>query len=215
MPFSRDYSHFSFDPFKDLRFMEKAQYEIDTYGTERDNFLKLSLLRNIREKCLQEFQRDVTHKDLRNRWDYLKNKYKIWETLKQLAGEGYDEVTGTFNLTEHRMIIFDSRTWVNRSILIKEDRMKAIKACTDFKSKYLDIEFVPEKEFSVMRLKRLKQLRWNKPVVVKVELDRLVIVKVELEDNVFPDMEIDESIPVDLPNVHLCPSVHALNPSFL
>ncbi|KAF6149062.1 hypothetical protein GIB67_018640 [Kingdonia uniflora] len=74
MPFSRDYSRFVFDPFKDLWFMEKAQYEIDTYGTERDNILKLSSLRNIREKCIQEFQRDVTHKYLRNRWDYLKNK---------------------------------------------------------------------------------------------------------------------------------------------
>ncbi|KAF6147933.1 hypothetical protein GIB67_022775 [Kingdonia uniflora] len=85
MPFSRDYSRFVFDPFKDLWFMEQAQYEIDTYGTERRNILKLSSLRNIREKCIHEFQRDVTHKDLRNRWDYLKNKYKIWETLKQLA----------------------------------------------------------------------------------------------------------------------------------
>ncbi|KAF6140477.1 hypothetical protein GIB67_010307 [Kingdonia uniflora] len=85
---------------EDSWFMEKAQYEIDNYGTKRDN-IKMSSLRNIREKCIQEFQRDVTHKDLRNIWDYLK-KYKIWETLKQLAGEGYDEVTGTFNLTEHR-----------------------------------------------------------------------------------------------------------------
>ncbi|KAF6172695.1 hypothetical protein GIB67_042018 [Kingdonia uniflora] len=32
MPFSRDYSRFVFDPFKDLWFMEKAQYEINTYG---------------------------------------------------------------------------------------------------------------------------------------------------------------------------------------
>ncbi|KAF6162494.1 hypothetical protein GIB67_026332 [Kingdonia uniflora] len=67
MPFSRDYSHFVFDLFKDLWFMKKTQYEIDTYDTERDNILKLSLLRNIMEKCIQKFQRDITHKDLRNR----------------------------------------------------------------------------------------------------------------------------------------------------
>ncbi|KAF6158467.1 hypothetical protein GIB67_022064 [Kingdonia uniflora] len=100
--FGRYYSHYFLNPFKDLRFMEQAQYEIDTYGTKIGNILKLNSLMNIREKCIQEFQRDVAHKYFRNIWEYLKNKYKIWETLKQLAGEGYDEVTGTFNLTEHR-----------------------------------------------------------------------------------------------------------------
>ncbi|KAF6141436.1 hypothetical protein GIB67_021252 [Kingdonia uniflora] len=58
----------------------------------------------MREKAIQEFGRDVTLNSLRNRWWCLMNKYKNWVILKQLVGEGYDEATGTFNLTEPRWV---------------------------------------------------------------------------------------------------------------
>ncbi|KAF6136997.1 hypothetical protein GIB67_030761 [Kingdonia uniflora] len=64
--------------------------------------LKPRSFRNIMEKGIQEFQQVVTYWNLRTRWVYLNDMYNTWETLKQLAGEGYDEVTDTFNLTESR-----------------------------------------------------------------------------------------------------------------
>ncbi|KAF6173096.1 hypothetical protein GIB67_004199 [Kingdonia uniflora] len=104
MPFIKVQHPLFFDYVKDLWFIVQAQYEIDTYDTDESANLKLSLFRNMRERGIQEFERDVTLKSLRNRWRYLKNKYKNLVTLKQLAGEGYNEVTGTFNLTKLRTV---------------------------------------------------------------------------------------------------------------
>ncbi|KAF6147941.1 hypothetical protein GIB67_001516, partial [Kingdonia uniflora] len=84
--------------------IEQAQYEIDTYGTDESGNLKLSLLRNMKEKDIQEFERNIPLSTLRNKWSYLKKVYKNWVILKQLAGECYNEVTGTFDLTEPEWI---------------------------------------------------------------------------------------------------------------
>ncbi|KAF6138886.1 hypothetical protein GIB67_025615 [Kingdonia uniflora] len=102
MPVDKEYPRFFFDQFKVLWFIQQAQYEVDTYGIDGRGMLKLRSFGNIMEKGIQEFQQDVTYRNLRTRWVYLKDMYKTWETLKQLAGEGYDEVTNTFNLTEPR-----------------------------------------------------------------------------------------------------------------
>ncbi|KAF6163691.1 hypothetical protein GIB67_036151 [Kingdonia uniflora] len=82
MPFIRVQHPLHFDYVKDLWFIKQAQYEIDTYGTDESDNLKLSSFRNMREKGIQEFERDVTLKCLRHRWWYLKNNYKNWVTLK-------------------------------------------------------------------------------------------------------------------------------------
>ncbi|KAF6138467.1 hypothetical protein GIB67_022501 [Kingdonia uniflora] len=55
MSCNKDY-HFMFDYYKDLWFTEQAQYEIDTYGTDGSDNLKLSSLRNMKDKSIQEFE---------------------------------------------------------------------------------------------------------------------------------------------------------------
>ncbi|KAF6152601.1 hypothetical protein GIB67_013048 [Kingdonia uniflora] len=100
MPITRVHHPLHFDYVKDLWFIEQAQYEINIYGTDESDNLKVSSFRNMREKGIQEFERNATLKYLRNRWLYLKRNYKNWVTLKQLVGECYNEVTGTFDLTK-------------------------------------------------------------------------------------------------------------------
>ncbi|KAF6177008.1 hypothetical protein GIB67_022898 [Kingdonia uniflora] len=86
MPFRRVQHLLHFDYVKDLWFIEQAQYEIDTYGTDESGNLKLRSFKNMKEKDIQKFERNVSLKCLRNRWLYLKKKYKNWVTLKQLLG---------------------------------------------------------------------------------------------------------------------------------
>ncbi|KAF6171951.1 hypothetical protein GIB67_011848 [Kingdonia uniflora] len=100
MPFRRVQHPLHFDYINNLWFIEQAQHEIDTYGTDESGNLKLFSFRNMKEKCIQKFERNVSLKCLRNNWLNLKKKYKNWVTLTQLAGECYNEVTGTFSLIE-------------------------------------------------------------------------------------------------------------------
>ncbi|KAF6133997.1 hypothetical protein GIB67_040761 [Kingdonia uniflora] len=105
--------------------MDKAQYKIDNYGTDERGNIKVSSSRNTMKKCIQDFQRDITNKDLRNIWDYLK-KYKIWETLKQLAGEGYDEVTACKARGSDLRVHFKIMLCTNRLSIKASDAANAV-----------------------------------------------------------------------------------------
>ncbi|KAF6134333.1 hypothetical protein GIB67_005725 [Kingdonia uniflora] len=100
MLFRRVQHPLHFDHINNLWFIEQAQHEIDTYGTGESGNHKLCSFRNMKEKGIQKFERNVSLSCLRNNWLYLKKKYKNWVTLTQLVGECYNEVTGTFSLTE-------------------------------------------------------------------------------------------------------------------
>ncbi|KAF6176837.1 hypothetical protein GIB67_026524 [Kingdonia uniflora] len=100
MPFRRVQHPLHFDHINNLWFIEQAQHEIDTYGTDESGNLKLCSFRNIKEKDIQKFERNVSLTCLRNNWLYLKKMYKNWVTLKKLVGDCYNEVTDTFSFTE-------------------------------------------------------------------------------------------------------------------
>ncbi|KAF6146712.1 hypothetical protein GIB67_008998, partial [Kingdonia uniflora] len=72
MPFRRVQHPLHFDCVKDLWFIEQAQYEIDTYGTDESGNLTLCSFKNMKEKGIQKFERNVSLKCLTNRWLYLK-----------------------------------------------------------------------------------------------------------------------------------------------
>ncbi|KAF6167584.1 hypothetical protein GIB67_031167 [Kingdonia uniflora] len=121
MPFSRVQHPLHFDYVKDLWFIEQAQYEIGTYGTDESDNLKLSSIGNMMEKGTQEFKRNVSLKCLRNRWLYLMNKYQNCVTLKNQAGEYYNKFEGALvslihaycNVIKRRELWEDLETFSN------------------------------------------------------------------------------------------------------
>ncbi|KAF6134331.1 hypothetical protein GIB67_005723 [Kingdonia uniflora] len=81
--------------------MLNAQYKVEHWGREGAALTSASW-NNIWHKWRHENQIDITIKELKNKWNYLKETYSTWLNLKQLAWDGYDEVIDTFNLTEDR-----------------------------------------------------------------------------------------------------------------
>ncbi|KAF6148759.1 hypothetical protein GIB67_019367 [Kingdonia uniflora] len=60
MPFRRVQYPLHFDHINNLWFIEQAQHEIDTYGTDESGNLKLCSFRNMKEKGIQKFERNVS-----------------------------------------------------------------------------------------------------------------------------------------------------------
>ncbi|KAJ9559088.1 hypothetical protein OSB04_013702 [Centaurea solstitialis] len=85
-------------------FLEACIDEVSEFGRKGAS-LKAFSWKNVAEKLKRNHNFVVDQKQMKNHYDYLKGKYTAWSKLKNKAGNAYDPVTNTFNLSEEEWII--------------------------------------------------------------------------------------------------------------
>ncbi|PWA36401.1 hypothetical protein CTI12_AA600340 [Artemisia annua] len=80
-------------------FLEACIQEVEENGP-RGGSLRASSWSKVATKLKSSHNFIVDQKQMKNHFDYLKAKYKAWSTLKKKAGNLYDPLTNTFNLTD-------------------------------------------------------------------------------------------------------------------
>ncbi|PWA47138.1 hypothetical protein CTI12_AA430900 [Artemisia annua] len=80
-------------------FLEACIQEVEENGP-RGGSLRASSWSKVATKLKSSHNFVVDQKQMKNHFDYLKAKYKAWSTLKKKAGNLYDPLTNTFDLTD-------------------------------------------------------------------------------------------------------------------
>ncbi|XP_074342589.1 L10-interacting MYB domain-containing protein-like [Apium graveolens] len=84
-------------------FLEACIHEVTTCGRQGSS-LKPYSWDNVGEVLMKMHCFKVDQRQMRNRYDYLRNRYAAWCDLKAKTGNYYDPTTNTFNFTEQEWI---------------------------------------------------------------------------------------------------------------
>ena len=106
-------------------FLESCLREVSINGREGGS-LKAISWKNVAETLEKTHKFYADQRQMKNHYDYLKGKYSAWSNLKNKAGNGYDPVTNTFNLSEEEwniemkvtFLLSLQQYWVNRILKI-------------------------------------------------------------------------------------------------
>ena len=83
-------------------FIELCIDEVSTRG-KQNNSLKRESWANVEKLMLEKKNYKLDQKQLRNCWDYLKKKYRVWSKLvNDSTGHGFDPSTNTMNWSAER-----------------------------------------------------------------------------------------------------------------
>ncbi|KAJ9541936.1 hypothetical protein OSB04_028442 [Centaurea solstitialis] len=95
-------------------FLEACIQEIALNGREGGSLKPVSW-KNVAETLKRTHNFIVEQRQMKNQYDYLKGKYGAWSKLKNKAGDVYDPLTNTFNLTEEEwQIEMKSNKYIQR-----------------------------------------------------------------------------------------------------
>lgn len=78
------------------RFIELCLREVNAFGY-KGRSMHTSSWDKVREEISLEFGVSFKHKDLKNKWHYLRGSYRTWRYLINKDGDAYNAANGTFS----------------------------------------------------------------------------------------------------------------------